>query len=140
MSNGFKIRPVLLLVPVRVNIPLFLLLGRMLYNYKGKYFLNASLRNDASSQIPSKNRNQKFWAVGAAWELTKEDFMKGQDFFDFLKLKDRLVFWEIKRLLLLSNGTPNNYPFYPNLNTGMRQFLVPIFIMLRTNIIALILI
>ncbi len=91
------------------------LLGRILYNYRGKYYLNASLRDDASSQIPGKNRHQKFWAVGAAWELTKEGFMKSQNFFDFVKIKGSIG--------VLGNqstyGIATNYPFYPNLRTGV---------------------
>ena len=46
--------------------------GRALYNYKQKYYLNASFRSDGSSQIPVKNRYQTSWAVGAAWEITRE--------------------------------------------------------------------
>ena len=92
-------------------------LARVLYNYKGKYYLNASLRNDASSQIPSKNRNQKFWAIGGAWELTKEDFMKNQKTFDFLKLKASVGVLGNQTASQL-DGTPLNYPSYPNLQTG----------------------
>ncbi len=87
-------------------------LGRVLYNYQGKYYFNASIRNDASSQIAPANRNQAFWALGAAWEITKEDFMKNQTAFDFLKLK-------------ASSGVLGNqstygyaYPYYPGLATG----------------------
>ena len=58
-------------------------LGRLLYNYRNKYYLNATLRNDASSQIPTQNRNQQFWAIGAGWELTKEKFMESVKWIDF---------------------------------------------------------
>ena len=54
---------------------------------KKKYFLNATFRDDGSSQIPTANRYQDFWAVGAAWDISKEDFMKDQTVVDFLKLK-----------------------------------------------------
>ncbi|MFI5188515.1 MAG: SusC/RagA family TonB-linked outer membrane protein, partial [Chitinophagales bacterium] len=89
-------------------------LGRLLYNYAGKYYFNASIRDDGSSQLPGKNRHQQFWALGAAWELTKEDFMKNVDFINFLKLKGSTG--------VLGNqstyGIATNYPFYPNLATG----------------------
>lgn len=64
-------------------------LGRILYNYQGKYYLNVSYRRDASSGISDryKDKWQDFWAVGAAWELTREDFMANQNIFNFLKLK-----------------------------------------------------
>ena len=61
-------------------------LGRLLYNYAGKYYINASFRDDASSRIPEKNRHQQFWAVGGAWEISREDFMSSATkFFDFIK-------------------------------------------------------
>ncbi|MDQ2718337.1 MAG: SusC/RagA family TonB-linked outer membrane protein [Bacteroidota bacterium] len=93
-------------------------LARALYNYKGKYFFNASLRNDASSQIPTKNRNQQFWALGGAWELTKENFMANQRLFDYVKIKGSIGVLGNQSASYL-DGTPINYPFYPNLNTGV---------------------
>jgi TonB-linked SusC/RagA family outer membrane protein len=92
-------------------------LARALYNFKGKYYLNASFRNDASSRLPKANRNQKFWAVGAAWELSKEDFMGGQDIVDFLKLKGSVGVLG-NQSATKDDGTPLDYPFYPNLLTG----------------------
>ncbi|RTL60828.1 MAG: SusC/RagA family TonB-linked outer membrane protein [Sphingobacteriales bacterium] len=93
------------------------LLGRILYNYKGKYYLNASIRDDASSQLPPNNRHQAFWAVGAAWELSKEDFMQSQQLFDFIKIKGS--YGVLGNQSTPSVGGRNNYyPFYPNLNSG----------------------
>jgi len=62
-------------------------LARVLYNYKNKYYLNASYRRDAASNISTdySNKWQSFWAIGAAWELTKESFMQNQKIFDYLK-------------------------------------------------------
>ncbi len=92
-------------------------LARALYNYNGKYFLNASFRDDASSRLPKANRNQQFWAVGAAWDMTKENFMSNQRLFDFLKLKGSIGVLGNQTASRL-DGTPLNYPFYPNLVTG----------------------
>jgi hypothetical protein len=88
-----------------------------LYNYQNKYYLNASFRNDASSQIPSKNRNQQFWALGGAWEVSRENFMANQHFFDFLKIRGSIGVLG-NQSASQTDGTPINYPFYPNLNTG----------------------
>ncbi len=93
-------------------------LGRVLYNYKNKYYFNASLRDDASSQIPTQNRHQKFWAIGAAWDLTKESFMQNIDVIDFLKLKASIGVLGNQTASYL-DGTQINYPFYPRLNTGV---------------------
>ncbi|MBS1662167.1 MAG: SusC/RagA family TonB-linked outer membrane protein, partial [Bacteroidetes bacterium] len=92
-------------------------LGRVLYNYQQKYFLNASYRDDASSRIPEKNRHQQFWAVGAAWDVSKESFMKDQNIFDFLKLKGSVGVLGNQSASHL-DGSPINYPAYPSLNTG----------------------
>ncbi len=86
-------------------------LARGLYNYKGKYYFNASFRMDGTSVFPN-NRWQPFWAVGAAWELTREGFMDNQDFFDFLKLKASMG------VLGVQNTGGFNYPAYPLLRTG----------------------
>ncbi len=91
-------------------------LARILYNYKEKYFFNASLRNDATSRLPN-HRNQQFWALGGAWEITKENFMQNQNFFDFLKLKGSIGVLGNQTASFL-DGTPINYPAYPNLLTG----------------------
>lgn len=93
-------------------------LGRLLYNYKGKYFLNASLRDDASSRIPPKNRHQKFWAVGAAWELSKEDFMKSITAIDFLKLKGSVGVLGNQSAYGADYSTSLDYPYYPGLASG----------------------
>jgi TonB-linked SusC/RagA family outer membrane protein len=93
-------------------------LARALYNYKEKYFLNASFRDDGSSQIPSKNRYQQFWAVGAAWEITRESFMDQQKFFNYLKLKGSIGVLGNQSASYL-DGTPIPYVEYPTLNTGI---------------------
>jgi TonB-linked SusC/RagA family outer membrane protein len=92
-------------------------LARVLYNYKNKYFLNGSFRDDASSRLPEANRHQQFWAIGAAWDLSKEDFMQNQRIFDFLKVKGSVGVLGNQTASRL-DGSPLNYPFYPNLNTG----------------------
>lgn len=92
-------------------------LGRVLYNYKNKYYINASLRDDASSQIPEVNRHQKFWAVGAAWELTKERFMENLPYINYLKLKASLGVLG-NQSTPFEDGRGNNYPGFPRLSTG----------------------
>ena len=86
---------------------------RVLYNYQNKYYINGSYRRDYSSQINGNydKQGQDFWAVGAAWELTRENFMSGQKFFNYLKLKGSTG--------ILGNANTNvngvflPYPYYP---------------------------
>ena len=92
-------------------------LARVLYNYKNKYYLNGSFRDDASSRLPIHNQHQQFWAVGAAWDITRENFMNNQHIFDFLKLKGSIGVLGNQTASQL-DGTPINYPAYPLLATG----------------------
>lgn len=61
--------------------------GRVMYDYKDKYFLNASLRRDASSAFAPDHRWGTFGSVGVAWQINKEEFMKNVKWVDLLKLK-----------------------------------------------------
>ncbi len=94
-------------------------LARFLYNYKGKYYLNGSLRNDASSRLPPQNRNQLFWALGAAWEISEESFMENQQFFDFLKLKGSIGVLGNQSAVSGDGVTTINYPYFPQLRSGV---------------------
>lgn len=62
-------------------------LGRVRYNYKDKYNLEASIRRDASSRFHKKSRWGTFWSVGANWMISKEDFMKNFPWVNSLKLR-----------------------------------------------------
>lgn len=86
-------------------------LARLLYNYDGKYILNASFRRDGSSELASANRFQNFWALGAAWEVTKEKFMENQKVFDYLKIKGS--YGELG-----NQYTSLHYPYMPNYTEG----------------------
>jgi iron complex outermembrane receptor protein len=61
--------------------------GRVNYQYKDKYLLQASLRNDGSSAFGKNNRWGYFPAVSAGWRITQEPFMANQKIFDELKLR-----------------------------------------------------
>lgn len=62
-------------------------LGRLNYNYDGRYLLTATMRADGSSRLPKVNRWQQYPSVGVGWVLTREGFMQGQNIFDLLKLR-----------------------------------------------------
>ena len=62
-------------------------LGRVIYAYKDTYHFNASLRRDGSSVFGEENKWGWFPAVGAAWTMTNEPFMKKVPWIDFLKVK-----------------------------------------------------
>ena len=62
-------------------------LGRVTYDYAERYFLNASIRRDASSKFAPGHRWGTFWSAGGAWQINKEEFMKDAKWVDLLKLK-----------------------------------------------------
>ena len=62
-------------------------LARLNYDYSERYFLNASIRRDASSKFAPGHRWGTFWSVGGAWQINKENFMQNVKWVDMLKLK-----------------------------------------------------
>ena len=61
-------------------------LGRLSYDYKSKYLLQANFRMDGSSRF-SKYRWGLFPSVSAGWKLTGEDFLKDVNWLSMLKLR-----------------------------------------------------
>lgn len=57
------------------------------YNYQGKYFIDGTLRYDASSRFGKDNRWAPFWAIGAMWKISNEGFLKGSSAVNDLSLK-----------------------------------------------------
>jgi TonB-linked SusC/RagA family outer membrane protein len=51
--------------------------GRFNYNFKGKYFLQGSLRYDGISALPKANKWGLFPGASIGWTLTKEPFLSG---------------------------------------------------------------
>lgn len=83
-------------------------LGRVLYNYQGKYLLNASYRRDGSSAFIKGNPWQNFGSIGLGWVLSKETFMENATVINNLKLKGSYG--------LLGNqntGDSYRYPMFP---------------------------
>ena len=62
-------------------------LARAIYSYKDTYHFNASFRRDGSSVFGAKKKWGNFPAVGVAWTMTNESFMKSVKWLNFLKLK-----------------------------------------------------
>ena len=65
-------------------------LGQAQYSYLGKYVVTASIRYDQSSLFGPKNRGGFFPGASAAWIISREKFMQGQNVqnvLSFLKLR-----------------------------------------------------
>jgi TonB-dependent starch-binding outer membrane protein SusC len=62
--------------------------GRLSYSYKDKYLLLASLRHEASSRfVGAKEPWGTFPSVSVGWRISEENFMKGLEFINYLKLR-----------------------------------------------------
>ncbi|EGF52165.1 SusC/RagA family TonB-linked outer membrane protein [Bacteroides fluxus] len=62
--------------------------GRLSYNFKDRYLLNATLRADGSSKFAKGNQWDYFPSASAAWRISEEGFMEEvKDVFQNLKLR-----------------------------------------------------
>lgn len=62
-------------------------IGRLAYNYDSKYLLTVNFRADGSSKLAPTHRWGYFPSLSAAWRISSEEFMKGIDWIDDLKLR-----------------------------------------------------
>ncbi len=60
---------------------------RLHYGFKNKLYVDASMAYMGSNKFPKANRYKLFPAVGAAWVLSEEGFLKNNSTINFLKLK-----------------------------------------------------
>lgn len=61
--------------------------ARLNYQYRKRYILNLTGRRDGSSRFGPDNRFGNFGAIGAAWILSEESFMKGLNWLSFAKIR-----------------------------------------------------
>ncbi|HLL44286.1 MAG TPA: TonB-dependent receptor [Segetibacter sp.] len=61
--------------------------GRLSYNYREKYLLTATFRNDGTSRFAPENRFGKFPSVSAAWRVSEESFFQNLPVISSLKLR-----------------------------------------------------
>jgi TonB-linked SusC/RagA family outer membrane protein len=83
--------------------------GQVDYNYQGRYFMVGSVRRDASSIFGANNRWATFYAMGASWNVNRENFLKDVTWIDLLKIRT-------------SYGTTGNANIAPYLSLGTYSF------------------
>lgn len=79
-------------------------LGRVNYSYDNKYFATLTGRFDGSSRFGDGYKWGFFPSIGLSWNIVNEEFMKGQNLFDLMKL--RLGYGSV------GNQAIPNYAFY----------------------------
>ena len=57
------------------------------YSYKDRYIINGTLGYSGSDALPTNNRFHFTPGVGAAWVASKEDWLRGNPVFSYLKLR-----------------------------------------------------
>ncbi|TAH22198.1 MAG: SusC/RagA family TonB-linked outer membrane protein [Cytophagales bacterium] len=62
-------------------------LGRVNYDYAGKYLVSASIRRDGSSKFAPGNKWGNFPSVSVGWRINQEDFLKDVSQISELKLR-----------------------------------------------------
>ncbi|CAN5797376.1 TonB-dependent receptor [soil metagenome] len=94
------------------------LLGRVNYDYDGKYLLSVSARYDGSSRFDPNGRWGVFPAMSAGWVLTKEKFLSNSNWLTNLKLRFSYGLTgdqEIPEFQYLPYWTPSRYDGIPGL-------------------------
>lgn len=89
--------------------------GRINYNYKEKYILEANLRYDGSSRFIGDKRWGLFPSFSAGWNIAREEFFAPlNNIIGTLKLRGS---WG----QLGNNNTKSYYPFYQSMPTGVES-------------------
>ena len=95
-------------------------LGRINYNFKGKYLLSATLRRDGSSRFAEENRWGTFPSISAGWRISDEGFFP-QGFITNLKVRGsygELGSQNIGNFDIVSGININNGYNYAGVNSG----------------------
>lgn len=90
-------------------------LSRLMYNYKDKYFIEGSYREDGSSRFSSDTRWGGFYSMGSSWLASKEDFFKNNC---ITYLKFRGSYGELGNNRTLGVSSDDFFPYVNGYNTG----------------------
>ena len=62
-------------------------MGRIMYDYDGRYMASVALRSDASSRLAKGHQWHTYPAVSVGWNIGREEFMKDYEWIDNLKIR-----------------------------------------------------
>ncbi len=82
--------------------------GRIMYNYKGRYYAQLNARGDASSRFHKDYRWGFFPSASVGWVISNENFMQNITPVSYLKLRGSLG--------SLGNERIGNYPYQSSIN------------------------
>ncbi len=72
---------------LKANLNIISYIGRLTYDYKGKYLLNGAVRRDGGSYWAPGNKWQTFPSASVGWRIDQENFMKSQTKISELKVR-----------------------------------------------------
>ncbi|MEO6914489.1 MAG: SusC/RagA family TonB-linked outer membrane protein, partial [Chitinophagaceae bacterium] len=96
--------------------------GRVNYDFKGRYLLTATIRQDGSSRFGENKKYGSFPSVSAGWIISDESFFPKNNVINFLKLRGsygETGNFNIGNYLQSSNITSTNYVFGGTLTPGL---------------------
>ncbi|QCX01452.1 TonB-dependent receptor [Aggregatimonas sangjinii] len=91
------------------------IIGRLTYNYMGKYLATVNVRRDATSKFAEDYRSGVFPSISVGWRISQEDFFDVEAIDD---LKLRVGYGELGNQNL-GDGTPNTFPYLTTLNNNI---------------------
>ena len=97
------------------------LFGRLNYNFKEKYLLEANFRYDGSSRFSPGNKWGFFPSASFGWRLSEEPFLEKVEWID--NIKPRISWGQVgnQNISASINGESQPYPYQSFLNTGNYQ-------------------
>jgi len=100
------------------------ILGRVRYDYQGKYFGEFTMRRDGSSSFAPGNRYGVFPAGGVSWLISKESFLNGNATVNLLKL--RASYGAVgNNALLDGSGFRTYFPYLSTFSYGYNDITDP---------------
>jgi TonB-linked SusC/RagA family outer membrane protein len=107
-----------------VSTTLVSYLGRVRYDYRGKYFAEVSARGDGAAVFAPGYRYGFFPGAGLSWLISQEDFMKAVTFVNLLKL--RISYGgNGNQALLDANGNKLYFPYLNTFQSGNNDITNP---------------
>jgi len=84
--------------------------SRLEYNFRNRYFIDGSLRQDQSSRFGEDNRTANFWSAGVMWKAKQERFFSNYDWLNDLTVRANTG--------TTGNSSIGNYQSLPQVGTN----------------------
>ena len=98
-------------------------LSKFTYDYKDKYFAEASVRRDGSSRFAEESKWGTFFSVGGSWSISKEDFMSSATWVDDLRFK--ASYGQVGNANVLQDGNQKYYAYQAFYDLGWNNGTQP---------------